>query len=55
MTENKTHPTDESVNKVECEDTCSEESSIYPPPYYADSGGLYVEVISKTGAAMKKL
>ena len=55
MSENKTTPTDESVNKVDCEDTGSEESSIYPPPYYADSSGLYVEMISKTGATMKKL
>ena len=55
MTENKTHPTDDAVNKIEYADTCSEESSMYPPPYYADSGGLYVEVISKTGAVMKKL
>lgn len=55
MSENKTTPTDESVNKVEREDAFGEESSIYPPPYYADSSGLYVEVISKTGATMKKL
>ena len=54
MSENKTVPTNESVNKVECEDTCSKESSVYPPPYYADSSGLYVEMISKTGAVMKK-